>query len=200
MSRTHSCLHSFGQSLGLSLRSCWKTNSGPFFSHFFPPCRLLGSQALLQSGVGLAAEWEWLVDLTLFFLLTSLCCVSSNTHSAESQKDLWQFRSWIGEAEDITPTQAPLWADYFSRMDVFTHCLDVKMIPSWRINWKQLWINRNESAPPLKCVLLFVTSQWLLAVCSSICWRSNFFSELTLNFHFEFCNIATRLKVQASSS
>lgn len=185
--RTHSCLHSFGQSLGLSLRSCWKTNSGPFFSHFFPPCRLLGSQALLQSGVGLAAEGEWPVDLTLFFLPTSLCCVSSNTHSTESQKDLWQFRSWIGEAEDVTPDQTPLWADYFSRLDVITYCVDVKMIPCWHIIRKQLWTNRNESPPPLECVLLSVTSQWLLAVCSSIWWRSHvFFSELTLNFHLSF--------------
>lgn len=45
---THSWLHSFGQSLGLSHRSCWKTF---FFSHFFPPCRLLGSRAFLQSGL-----------------------------------------------------------------------------------------------------------------------------------------------------
>lgn len=42
--KAHSCLHSFGQTLGLLLEIA------DLFSHFFLSCRLLGSQALLQSG------------------------------------------------------------------------------------------------------------------------------------------------------
>lgn len=97
--KAHSCLHSFGQSLGLLLEIA------DLFSHFFLSCRLLGSQALLQSGLDQHRMKSYMFITLLFLDLTVLLCLHAAIERPNKSAHLdvwfchgihmaWWLRSW----------------------------------------------------------------------------------------------------------